>query len=148
MIKVEQSVLVEYTPAQMYALVERIEDYPGFLPWCSNSDVTHRTDIETVGTLHMNYHGVKSHFTTRNQKTENQQIDMLLLDGPFKTLSGSWLFTPLGDSACKVELRLHYQFSSSMLEKLIGPVFNRISHNLVEAFVTQADRIYQPVTKP
>ncbi|MCB6182126.1 type II toxin-antitoxin system RatA family toxin [Leeia sp. TBRC 13508] len=143
MIKVEQSVLVEHTAEQMYRLVEQIEEYPNFLPWCSGSSVTSRSNEETVGTLHMNYHGVKSHFTTQNKKIPFQKIDMALLDGQFKTLSGSWFFTPLGEDACKVELKLQYQFSSTILEKLIGPVFNRISHNLVEAFVERADSIYK-----
>ncbi len=142
MIRVEQSVLVEYTPAQMYALVERIEDYPRFLPWCSDSQVVSRSETETVGTLHLNYHGVKSHFTTRNETHLDSRIDMTLVDGPFRKLAGSWLFIPLGDRACKVELELHYQFSSHMLEKLIGPVFNRICHTLVEAFVQRADQVY------
>ncbi|WP_374334648.1 type II toxin-antitoxin system RatA family toxin [Leeia sp.] len=145
MVQVEQSVLVEYTPAQMYALVERIEDYASFLPWCQASEVSERDDVQTVGTLHLNYHGVKSQFTTRNQKTPDREMHMTLVDGPFRALAGYWRFTPLGEHACKVELQLQYQFSSSVLEKLIGPVFHRVSHTLVEAFVHRAGQVYGSV---
>ena len=55
---VEKSVLIERTPAQMFALVDRIEDYPQFLPWCGGTDLHERTPLRTAATVHINYHGL------------------------------------------------------------------------------------------
>ena len=140
--RVERTVLVEHTAEQMCGLVDRIEDYPLFLPWCSSSALISRTETETVGKLHLEYHGIKQHFTTRNDIVPGRRITLNLIEGPFKSLAGSWAFTPLGEHACKVSLNLEYQFSNIVLEKLIGPVFNRIMMQLIDAFVTRADVIY------
>ena len=92
--------------------------------------------------LHMDYMKVRQSFGTRNHNRPPHEIRMDLLNGPFKSLSGTWRFTPLGDLGCKIEFRLDYEFASSMLSTLIGPVFNRIATTLVDAFIQEADRRY------
>jgi len=139
---VEKSVLVGHTPAQMYALVNEFERYPAFLPWCGRAEVHERDKQHVVASLYIDYFKVRQHFTTRNACIEGESIVMELVDGPFEMLSGRWLFTPLGDIGCKIEFNLHYQFSSRILEKLIGPVFDAISASLVDAFIKEADRMY------
>jgi ribosome-associated toxin RatA of RatAB toxin-antitoxin module len=139
---VEKSVLIERTPAQMFALVDRIEDYPQFLPWCGGTDLRERTPTLTAATVHINYHGLKSHFSTENIKAEPTLMDIRLTDGPFAHMDGHWRFTPLGETACKVEFRLHYEFSSHLLEKVLGPVFNHIANTFVDSFVKRAQTVY------
>jgi len=139
---VEKSVLVPHTAEQMFNLVDRVQDYPQFLPWCGGGEVVDQGEGKVHATVHINYHHIKQHFTTENRRTPPQQIDMRLLDGPFKHLDGSWQFIPLGDSACKIEFRLHYEFSSKLLEKLVGPVFHFIANSFVDAFIHRADKIY------
>jgi ribosome-associated toxin RatA of RatAB toxin-antitoxin module len=139
---VEKSVLIERTPAQMFALVDRIEDYPAFLPWCGGADLHQRTPTLTAATVHINYHGLKSHFSTENTKQEPTLMDIRLTDGPFTHMDGHWRFTPLGDTACKVEFRLHYEFSSQLLEKALGPVFHHIANTFVDSFVKRAQKVY------
>lgn len=139
---VEKSVLIERTPAQMFELVDQVEDYPKFLPWCGGIDLHERTDTTTVATIHISYHGLKSHFATANTKQAPSRMDMVLKDGPFKRMDGSWRFVALGDTACKIEFRLHYEFSSAMLEKVLGPVFNHIANTFVESFVKRAQVVY------
>jgi ribosome-associated toxin RatA of RatAB toxin-antitoxin module len=92
--------------------------------------------------LHINYHGLKSQFSTENIKEEPRLMDIRLTDGPFAHMDGHWRFTPLGETACKVEFRLHYEFSSQLLEKALGPVFNHIANTFVESFVKRAQKIY------
>ena len=140
MAEVKKIVLVERTPAQMFALVDGVEDYPKFLPWCGGTEVLERTDEMTVATLHINYHGIRSHFTTANTKAAPRQMKIALRDGPFRQLEGEWLFHPLGDVACKIEFRLHYEFSNGLLEKLVGPVFSHIANTFVDAFVKRAQQ--------
>lgn len=139
---VEKSVLIERTPAQMFALVDGVEDYPKFLPWCGGVELHERTAQSTVATIRINYHGLKSHFSTANRKQAPTHMDMSLRDGPFRQMDGSWRFVPLGETACKIEFHLHYEFSSQLLEKALGPVFNHIANTFVESFVKRAQVVY------
>lgn len=139
---VHKSVLLAYSAEQMFALVDRIEDYPTFLPWCGGADVRRSEDNQVTATLSIHYHGVRQSFTTRNINTPPSQIQMTLVDGPFRQLHGQWNFKPLRADACKIEFELHYEFSSRLLEQLIGPVFNKIANSFVDSFCKQAETVY------
>ncbi|HEY8857452.1 MAG TPA: type II toxin-antitoxin system RatA family toxin [Rugosibacter sp.] len=139
---IEKSVLIERTPAQMFELVDCVEDYPQFLPWCGGTEVLVRTPTRTAATLHINYHGIKSYFSTDNAKEAPHLMHITLTDGPLKQMDGQWCFLPLGDAACKIEFRLHYEFSNPVLEKVLGPVFSHITETLVESFVKRAQKVY------
>ena len=140
--QVEKTVLIEQSAARMFELVDRCEDYPAFLPWCARGEVKSRDETHTVGTLHINFHAVKSSFTTENTKVHPTSMSIRLLDGPFRQLEGSWHFRPLAENACKIEFRLRYEFSSKLFEKIIGPVFSHIANTFVDAFVRRANEIY------
>lgn len=139
---VEKKVLVAHTPAQMFALVDRVENYPQFLPWCARAEQHLREGDQQVASLYIDYLKIRQHFTTRNTLREGESILMELVEGPFQHLQGLWQFTPLGDFGCKVEFSLRYEFSSKLLEKVIGPVFGHISGTLVDAFIKRADQVY------
>ncbi len=139
---VEKTVLVAHTAEEMFNLVDRVEAYPAFLPWCGGGVVNEMVGTTMHATVHINYHHIKQHFSTVNTRNPPHQIDIALKDGPFKQLDGIWRFTPLNDEACKIEFRLHYEFSSKLLEKLVGPVFHHITNTFVDAFIRQADKIY------
>ncbi len=140
--EVNKSVLVGYAPEQMFSLVDAVESYPEFLPWCGGARVSYRDEQKTRATIQIHYRGVKQSFTTENVKQPGRSIWIKLVEGPFKTLDGTWNFMPLADHGCKVELRLHYEFSSRILEKLVGPVFSYIANTLIEAFVRRAENVY------
>lgn len=139
---VEKSVLVLHTAQQMFDLVDGVELYPQFLPWCGGTDVKWRDEASTVATVMIDFHRIKQSFTTENAKQIPSLIEMKLQDGPFRHLDGSWRFIALNESACKVEFKLHYEFSSKLLESLVGPVFNHITNNFVDAFVERAEKVY------
>jgi ribosome-associated toxin RatA of RatAB toxin-antitoxin module len=142
MAQVEKTVLVTHSAAKMYELVDAVERYPEFLPWCGGIDLIERTDTVTVATLHIAYHGIKQNFTTENHKVYPSLMDIKLRDGPFRHLEGVWKFIALSDDACKIEFRLNYEFSNGFLEKLIAPVFSHIANTFVDAFVERADKVY------
>lgn len=142
MARVEKSVLVAHPPERMFELVDRIEDYPLFLPWCGGSELIERDADRTVATIHIAYMGIRQSFTTENTKTRPREMRIKLKEGPFTELEGDWLFIPLGDDACKIEFRLLYVFSSRMLETLLTPVFSHITHTFVDAFVRRADELF------
>lgn len=139
---VRKSVLLAYSAEQMYALVENVEDYPKFLPWCGGAAVLQREGDKVVASLTINYHGVKQSFVTKNINTPPTSIDMELVEGPFKHLHGTWAFKALRADACKVEFELHYEFSNRILEQLIGSVFNKITNSFVDSFCKRAEVVY------
>ncbi len=139
---VHKSVFLGYSAQQMFDLVARIEDYPKFLPWCGGVDIRERNGNTVVASVGINYHGVKQAFTTSNENTPPDQIKMKLVDGPFKCLDGVWTFKALREDACKIELDLRYEFSSGLLDKLVGPVFGIIANSMVDSFCKRAETVY------
>lgn len=142
MAQVEKSVLVPYSAQQMYDLVDGVENYPQFLPWCGGTDLKWRDETTTLATITIDYHGIRQSFTTENTNQIPSLIQIRLQDGPFRRLEGSWHFIALNENACKIEFHLHYEFSSKLLESLFGPVFNHITNNFVDAFVQRAEKVY------
>ena len=142
MAEVNKSVLVAHSASRMFALVDAVESYPEFLPWCGGVRLISRDAHTTRATLEINYHGVKQSFTTENAKREPESMQIRLIEGPFQTLEGCWRFSSLGATGCKVELSLRYEFASRLLDKVVGPVFGHIAGNLVEAFVRRAQSIH------
>lgn len=141
MASVKKSVLIEHTTIQMFDLVDKVEDYPKFLPWCGGSELMERTETITRARIDINYHGIKAHFTTENTKERPHTMLIRLVDGPFRQLEGSWRFVQLGESACKVEFDLQYEFSNKLIEKVVGPVFGHIANTFVDSFVKRADQL-------
>ena len=142
---IEKSVLIWYSPAEMYALVTAVADYPKFLPWCDHAHVlTHDSETMTAE-IGIAFGGIRQKFTTRNAHFEGRQVVISLINGPFSKLEGDWQFIPLGDGsqrACRVELTLAYGFNNATLAKLVGPVFDKIAGSLVDAFVKRAEQVY------
>ena len=139
---VHKSVFLGYSAEQMFDLVAKVEDYPKFLPWCGGVEVKERGEDTVVASLAIHYHGIRQSFTTSNVNTPSSSIKMRLVDGPFKTLDGTWTFKALREDACKIELDLHYEFSSIILEQLIGPVFGMIANSMVDSFCKRAETVY------
>jgi len=142
MAQVVKSVLIDRSARQMFDLVDAVERYPEFLPWCGGTEVRARDAQLTHATIRIDYLHIKQSFTTRNLKQSPHLIEMKLDEGPFRHLEGSWRFVELAADACKVEFVLHYEFSSILLEKVVGPVFHHIANNFVEAFVQRAEKVY------
>jgi ribosome-associated toxin RatA of RatAB toxin-antitoxin module len=153
---VHKSVLLWYSPREMYGLVTDVQAYPQFLPWCDRAEVIQTHDDGVTARLHIAFAGVHQAFTTRNVNEPCGSVTMTLVDGPFSKLEGTWRFTPLqkpgqtsdaaadpADSpACKVEFSLAYAFSSRALSLVVSPVFDRIANTFVEAFVKRAEQVH------
>lgn len=139
---ISKSALVPYTAAQMFDLVDKVSDYPEFLPWCGGSEELSRNEDEVNASVTISHSGINKAFSTRNRLQKNKMIEMELVNGPFKHLHGFWRFETLSDSACKVSLDLEYEFSSKLLGMAVGPVFNQIANSMVDSFCQRADKIY------
>lgn len=139
---VNKSALVEYKPQEMFDIVDDVEKYSEFLPWCGSSSVLSRSEDEVKATIEISHSGIRKSFTTLNRLQPGKIIEVQLIDGPFKHLHGFWRFEPLGDKGCKVTLDLDYEFSSRLLGLAIGPVFSQIANTFVDAFCKRAEAIY------
>lgn len=139
---VERSVLVPHSAAQMFDLVADVEKYPQFMPWCGGTRVSHRDEHGMQASITIALAGLKQTFTTRNTHQYPNKIELELVDGPFSTLKGEWLFNALTEDACKVIFTLQYEFSSRTLETLVGPIFNRIATSFIDSFTQRALSCY------
>ena len=139
---VNKSALVPFSPGQMFALVDDIESYPEFLPWCSGSQVLERGENEVTASLEISHSGFHKSFTTRNFTLVGDQITITLLDGPFKKLEGIWRFLPLGEEGCKVTLDLEFEFNNRLLGMTLSGLLGHMAANLVDAFTQRASQIY------
>jgi len=125
----------------MYSLVNQVEDYAKFLPWCSASEVLHRDEDEVHARLTLAGGGFQKSFTTCNRLQENKMVEIRLLDGPFRQLEGFWKFETV-EQGCRITLDLEFEFSNKLLALAFGPVFNQVAKTLVEAFSKRAEQIY------
>src|SRR6266545_5606725 len=138
---VRKQMLVGWPAHSMFDLIEAAEHYPDFLPWCAGTQVVSRDDEHVAALIKVNYHGVHFEFTTRNVKRRPEWMGVALEHGPFRHFHGEWRLTPLGDAGCRIEFRLDYDFASTLMTRLAGPVFERIADTLVDALVMHADRV-------
>lgn len=142
---VKKSVLIWYSPQEMYGLVTDVPAYPQFLPWCDHSSILDSDDAGMTAEVGISFSGIRQTFTTRNRHVPDRQVAITLVNGPFSRLDGQWDFVPIGDGsqrACRVELTLNYGFDNATLGKLVGPVFDKIAASMVDAFVKRAEQVY------
>ena len=139
--EVRRSALVAQSPQRMFALINDIESYPQFLPWCTNAQVQSRTDQEVIASIGVRRGALNAQFTTRNELTANRHIAMHLVSGPFKTLQGDWTFTPVevpGQPGCRVDLLLRFAFANRLAGMVFESAFEQTVGSLVDAFVARA----------
>ncbi|TMN89379.1 ubiquinone-binding protein [Pseudoalteromonas phenolica] len=139
--QIEKSALVMYSSQEMFDLVNNVNAYPAFLPNCSDAKIISENENTMTASLEISKAGLKKWFTTNNRLAGNK-VEMQLVDGPFKSLQGYWEFTPLDEQACKVSLKLEFEFASKLIEMAFGKVFNEVAKNMVVAFTQRAKTVY------
>ena len=137
---IHKSAIVLHPAQKMFQLVDSVENYPRFLPWCGSTQILERDNSKTIASIEINYKGIRQTFTTENTKKQNKEMMIKLIDGPFQSLSGQWIFKNLDNDSCQIELKLEYQFSNIILEKLISPVFNMIANTFIDEFIKEANK--------
>lgn len=142
MIQIRRSALVGFTPAQMFALVADVEAYPTRFPWCVGAQLIERDGDVATARLDLRWAGLAQSFTTRNRQVPPEHIQMQLVEGPFKSLSGDWTFTPLGEEGCKVALALDFEVASRLAAPALRFGFQKIADRLVDDFVGIARVVY------
>lgn len=138
---IHRTMLVNYTADQMYNLVNDFEQYPQFLPWCSNASRRVISDNQVEGTIYFCHGPINKSFTTLNTLEPNQAIHMQLADGPFKHFEGAWQFNQLSEG-CELIFNLDFEFSSPFIAMAAGPIFQTAIGSMMEAFVKRAQALY------
>ncbi len=136
--EIKRSALVAQPPQRMFALINDIESYPRFVPWCTHARVESRSQFEIVATLAVKRGAMHAEFTTRNELEPDSHIRMTLVKGPFSELAGEWRLTPIGDGGCRIELLLRFAFANRLTAIVFEPLFESTAAALVDAFVSRS----------
>lgn len=139
---IQKSALVKFSAQRMFELVNDIELYPEFLPWCSGSRILSRQDDVVEAELIISKGGFKKSFSTRNKIDSGGRITVSLLNGPFTSLDGVWNFMPLRDDASKISLDLEFEMSGVLANLAFGAVFHQICNTMVSSFTDRAKQLY------
>lgn len=139
---VERSAIVKYTPGQMFALVNDVGRYPEFLPWCVGSRVVEASESHQVASVKIAVGVMRTEFTTRNALHPDEAITMELVDGPFRSLTGHWGFTAIGERGSRVQFRVEFEFKNRLTAAALSSSFETLCGTLVDAFVQRAKAVY------
>ena len=138
---IKRSALLAYPVADVYALVDDIPRYPEFLPWCTRAEVGARSESEVVARIEIVIHGRREMLVTRNRLTANREVVLELVEGPFRRLTGRWLFTSVGDAGCRVDLELSFELANRLVGVFAAPILDRIADRVVDAFAARAREV-------
>ena len=139
-----RSALVGHGAPEMYALVENIEAYPEFLPWCRSTQVVERREDHTIARLSVGLKGINQAFTTHNSNRPGESIELRLVEGPFRDFHADWKFVALQPHAARIEFSMTYELSRGLLAKVLNPLFDHIADTMVDAFCRRALSVYGP----
>lgn len=139
---VNRSSLVAYSAEQMFDLVNDIEAYPEFLPWCTDARIGEQSANGMTATIELRKGPLRKQFTTRNTLDRPESIELALVGGPFRQLGGRWRFEQLGEEGSKVSLNLEFEFDSAFVEMMLGSFFEETCNSLVDAFARRAEQVY------
>ena len=142
MIQIRRSAIVNHTATQMYELVNDVEAYPTRFQWCTAARVFERADDALTAHLEVRVGGMTQAFTTRNTLEPPRRIAMQLAEGPFRSLAGTWTFTALGDSGCKIALALDFEYSGRLMAPVMRVGFEKLADRMVDEFCREAVRVY------
>jgi coenzyme Q-binding protein COQ10 len=143
--------ILPFTPEQIFELVGDVASYPEFLPWCTGARIREKQVTPTgevmIADLMIGFKMVREKFTSRvTLDRPALRIDVDYLQGPFKTLKNHWTFSSTANGQCQIDFHLEFEFSSVMLQKLIGVLFHEAVRRMVAAFEARAHKLYQPIS--
>ena len=142
MIQIRRSAIVQHSAERMFELVNDVASYPTRFTWCTNAEVLDHDAGHVTARIEVRVAGFTQSFTTRNTLEPPTRIALALVDGPFRQLSGSWDFMPLGEVGCKVSLALDFVYTGVLMAAVIRAGFQKLADRMVDEFSAEADRLY------
>jgi ribosome-associated toxin RatA of RatAB toxin-antitoxin module len=141
--EMQRSALVPFSAERMFDLIEQVEHYPEFLPWCTRTDLIERTDAMVSATVEVGFRDLHFRVTTRNEKRRPEWMAIAMADGSFRHFHGEWSLKPLGELGCRIDFTLRYELALHA-ERLAGPLIDHAANRMVDAFVSRAEALYGP----
>src|SRR5690554_3322527 len=141
-IKIQRSAILPYPAQQLYQMVNDVERYPEFLPWCSETRLISADDTSMCAEVTASRAGLSHSFVTSNQLVPNERVEINLVKGPFKHLHGIWEFKQLSEAACKMSLELEFDYSGMLIKATLGTLFTHAANTMVDAFCQRAKELY------
>lgn len=139
---IKKTAVLPYSASEMYSLVNDVESYPDYLPWCRETTVHVRSEVEVRATIHLARGGIQQSFSTLNRMRPNEWIEVSLLEGPFRHLKGTWQFEALEEHSCRVSFNFEFLLSNRILDMAVGPVLEKIANNFLDAFEQRAQKVF------
>ena len=139
---IDQSALLPYSAGQMFALVNDIEAYPEYMDGCIGAEILETTGNQVTARLDLGKVGLRYSFTTRNTLVEPESMTMALVEGPFRHFEATWTFRALNENACKVSLKMEFEFATGLVDAVMKRLFDTTSRNLVNAVCQRAHERY------
>jgi ribosome-associated toxin RatA of RatAB toxin-antitoxin module len=140
--KISKQADVAYSAKQMFALVNDIDSYPEFLPWCTATKILEKNSDSLIASVSVSLGKIKQSFTTKNTMQADTSINMKLVEGPFKELMGHWQFHEKENGECSVLLDMQFEFKNKIMKHTFGTAFKKITDTMVDAFVKRAQVVY------
>jgi len=140
MYTITKKAIVFHSCKSMFELVDSVENYPDFLKWCGSTKIIKRNNEITIAEIQINFKGISQKFTTKNKKKYPNIMQINLIDGPFKMLTGSWIFKEIEKNSCAIEFKVQYEFKNLLIDSIISPVFKYISNTLIDNFIEKANQ--------
>jgi len=140
--RINKKTNVKFSANQMYSLVNDIETYPDFLPWCTDANIISSDEATLTASISISVGRIKKIFTTLNTMREGISINMILIKGPFKELNGQWIFQDNSEGGSTVSLEMQFEFKNKLLKYTFGTAFKKVINSLVDAFIERANIIY------
>lgn len=141
--EIKRNALMPYPAQVMYEIVNDVQSYPDFLPWCGAVRIDRQDRYSMEAAILMRVAGLNHWFKTRNVMVPGESIEIALLEGPFSQLEGSWNFTSLNDDGCKIDLMLKFEIKHGLAAAVIKPAFSRIANTMVESFCNRARELHE-----
>jgi ribosome-associated toxin RatA of RatAB toxin-antitoxin module len=142
--EVTRSALLAQPSERLFALVEHAEDYPSFLPWCTEAIILERRDDFVRARVGFGFRGLDSHLLAEVDKQPFVAMQVRCAGWPFDRFRGSWRFEPLGEAGCRVTFTASTDFRDAWWGRILQFAAGLIADRLVAAFVARARSLPLP----
>jgi coenzyme Q-binding protein COQ10 len=142
MAHIAETRVLPWSVEQMFDLVADVKRYDEFLPWVVGTRIRSDDGEEMVADVLVGFSALREKFTSKVHKQRPGAITVEYLDGPMKSLSNVWQFTPEADGGCRIEFVCDFTFRNALFEKLAGQYLDRAFRKMVSAFETRAAKLY------
>ena len=141
---------VNFTPAQIFAVVADVGSYKEFLPLVERSTVRNRKpavdDYESFhADLVIGYKkmGIHESFSSQVETSRvNLSVNAVSSGKAVKKLISSWQITAVEENKADITFAVDYEMKSHLLQMLLSGMFDHAARKVMGAFEARAEMLY------